>query len=119
MVTVDLIGFLITMRLIVFLIIAHCVGDYLFQSTYLAVNKGENKYLLFVHGVLYVFGIILTAHIFSIEISVLQILALFITHVITDHIKASGISTEALGEKKALIIDQAIHYLVLFLVFYL
>ena len=117
MVTVDLIGFLITMRLIVFLIIAHCVGDYLFQSTYLAVNKGENKYLLFVHGVLYAFGIILTAHIFSIKISVLQILALFITHIVADHIKASGVSVKVLGDKKALIVDQAVHYLVLFLVF--
>lgn len=117
MVTVDLIGFLITMRLVVFLIMAHCVGDYLFQSTYLAVNKGKDKYLLFVHSVLYVFGIILTAHVFSIEISVLQILTLFIAHMVADHIKASGISTKALGEKKALIVDQAIHYLVLFLVF--
>lgn len=119
MVTVDLIGFLITMRLVVFLIMAHCVGDYLFQNSYIAANKGKDKYLLFVHSVLYVFGIILTAHVFSIEISVLQILTLFITHMITDHIKAIGISTEALGEKKALIVDQVIHYLVLFLVFYL
>lgn len=119
MVTVDLIGFLITMRLVVFLIMAHCVGDYLFQNSYIAANKGKDKYLLFVHSVLYVFGIILTAHVFSIEISVLQILTLFITHMITDHIKAIGISIEALGEKKALIVDQVIHYLVLFLVFYL
>ena len=117
MVTVDLIGFLITMRLIVFLIIAHCVGGYLFQSTYLAVNKGKDKYLLFVHSVLYVFGIILTAYVFSIEISVLQILALFIAHMVTDHIKVSGVSVKALGDKKALILDQVIHYLVLFLVF--
>ena len=117
MVTVDLIGFLITMRLIVFLVIAHCVGDYLFQSTYLAVNKGKDKYLLFIHSVLYVFGVILTGYIFSIEISVLQILALFIAHMITDYIKASGVSVKALGDKKALIVDQVIHYLVLFLVF--
>ena len=117
MVTVDLIGFLITMRLIVFLVIGHCVGDYLFQSTYLAVNKGKDKYLLFIHSVLYVFGIILTAHVFSIEISVMQILIIFITHMITDHIKASGISVKVLGDKKALIVDQAVHYLVLFLVF--
>lgn len=117
MVTVDLIGFLITMRLVVFLIMAHCVGDYLFQSTYLAVNKGKDKYLLFVHSVLYVFGIILTTHVFSIEISVLQILIIFIAHMVADHIKASGVSVKALGDKKALIVDQAVHYLVLFLVF--
>ena len=117
MVTVDLIGFLITTRLIVFLIIAHCVGDYLFQNSYLAANKGKDKYLLFVHSTLYVFGVILTAYIFSIEISVLQILVLFIAHMVTDHIKASGVSVKALGDKKALILDQIIHYLVLFLVF--
>ena len=117
MVTVDLIGFLITMRLIIFLIIAHCVGDYLFQNSYLAANKGKDKYLLFVHSTLYVFGVILTAYIFSIEISVLQILVLFIAHMVTDHIKASGVSVKALGDKKALILDQIIHYLVLFLVF--
>lgn len=117
MVTVDLIGFLITMRLIVFLIIAHCVGDYLFQSTYLAVNKGKDKYLLFVHSVLYAFGVILTAYIFTIEISVLQILALFITHMIIDYSRTNNTVVEILGEKRVLIVDQIVHYLILFLVF--
>ena len=110
MVTVNMIGFLITLRMIIFLVIAHCVGDYLFQSSYLALNKGKDKYLLFVHSILYVFGIILTAYIFTIEITILQILVLFITHMIIDYF-------EILGEKRVLIVDQIVHYLILFLVF--
>ena len=117
MVTVDMVSFLITLRMIIFIIIGHCVGDYLFQSSYLALNKGKDKYLLFVHSVLYAFGVILTAYIFTIEISVLQILALFITHMIIDYTRTNNVIIVVLGEKGVLIVDQIMHYLILFLVF--
>ena len=117
MVTVDMIGFLITLRMIIFLVIAHCVGDYLFQSSYLALNKGKDKYLLFVHSILYAFGVILTAYIFTIEITILQILALFITHMIIDYSRTNNTVVEILGEKRVLVVDQIVHYLILFLVF--
>ena len=117
MVTVDMISFLITLRMIIFIIIGHCVGDYLFQSSYLALNKGKDKYLLFVHSILYAFGVILTAYIFTIEISILQILALFITHMIIDYSRTNNTVVEILGEKRVLVVDQIVHYLILFLVF--
>ena len=117
MVTVDMVSFLITLRMIIFIIIGHCVGDYLFQSSYLAVNKGKDKYLLFIHSVLYAFGVILTAYIFTIEISILQILALFITHMIIDYSRTNNTVVEILGEKRVLVVDQIVHYLILFLVF--
>ena len=117
MVTVDLISFLITLRMIIFIIIGHCVGDYLFQSSYLALNKGKDKYLLFVHSILYAFGVILTAYIFTIEITILQILALFITHMIIDYLRTNNTVVEILGEKRVLVVDQIVHYLILFLVF--
>ena len=117
MVTVDMVSFLITLRMIIFLVIAHCVGDYLFQSYYLALNKGKDKYSLFVHSVLYAFGIILTAYIFTIEITVLQILALFITHMIIDYSRTRDVIVGILGEKRVIIVDQIVHYLILFLVF--
>ncbi len=117
MVTVDMIGFLITLRMIIFLVIAHCVGDYLFQSSYLALNKGKDKYLLFVHSILYAFGVILTAYIFTIEITILQILGLFITHMIIDYSRTNNTVVEILGEKRVLVVDQIAHYLILFLVF--
>lgn len=117
MVTVDMVSFLITLRMIIFLVIAHCVGDYLFQSSYLALNKGKDKYLLFVHSILYAFGIILTAYIFTIEITILQILVLFITHMIIDYSRTKDTVIKILGEKRIIIIDQIVHYLILFLVF--
>ena len=117
MVTVDMISFLITLRMIIFIIIGHCVGDYLFQSSYLALNKGKDKYLLFVHSILYAFGVILTAYIFTIEITILQILALFITHMIIDYSRTNNTVVEILGEKRVLVVDQIVHYLILFLVF--
>ena len=117
MVTVDMVSFLITLRMIIFIIIGHCVGDYLFQSSYLALNKGKDKYLLFVHSILYAFGVILTAYIFTIEITILQILALFITHMIIDYSRTNNTVVEILGEKRVLVVDQIVHYLILFLVF--
>ena len=117
MVTVDMVSFLITLRMIIFIIIGHCVGDYLFQSSYLALNKGKDKYLLFVHSILYAFGVILTAYIFTIEITILQILALFITHMIIDYSRTNNTVVEILGEKRVIIVDKIVHYLILFLVF--
>lgn len=36
---------------------AHMVGDYLFQTEYLARNKGSSNYILLAHCVLYTFGV--------------------------------------------------------------
>ena len=38
---------------IIYIILCHCLGDYFFQTEYLAINKGSDNYILFVHCVTY------------------------------------------------------------------
>ena len=38
---------------LLFVLMAHMMGDYLFQSDYLAMNKGKDNYILLVHSILY------------------------------------------------------------------
>lgn len=103
---------------IMFVLIAHMTGDYLFQSNYLAVNKGKDNYLLLAHSVLYMFGIMIVAFVMGIELN-LTILALIgVIHFEVDYLKARGITTKWLGDKKALILDQVIHYVTLLALLY-
>lgn len=93
---------------------AHMVGDYLFQTEYLARNKGSSNYILLAHCVLYTFGVFFTGLIiYEIRLSFLALVILLISHIIIDYIKARGISTKYIGEEKALFLDQTLHYLVL------
>ena len=95
------------------LLFAHCLGDYLFQTDYLACNKGKDNYLLFVHGVLYTLAIFI---VFGTVISSLGYWIILLTHIPVDYVKARGITPKKYGDNGALAIDQLIHYLVLILV---
>ena len=83
---------------LIWIIICHCLGDYFFQTEYLALNKGKNNYLLFVHCVTYCVSFILK---FGLS---WKIYLIFIIHFFTDLLKAKYdyISLET---------DQIIHYL--------
>lgn len=97
-------------ELILQLLFAHCLGDYLFQTNYLASNKGKDNYLLFVHSVLYTLAVYL---VFGTTISYLGYWLILLTHIPIDYVKARGITPKKYGDNKALIIDQIIHYIVL------
>ncbi|MGL5507219.1 MAG: DUF3307 domain-containing protein, partial [Paraclostridium sp.] len=92
------------------LLFAHSLGDYFLQTDYLAMNKGKDKYILCIHAILYTLGI---AIIFGSEISTLWYWIILLSHIVVDYLKASGITVKKLGNKKALIIDQIIHYITL------
>lgn len=111
----------INLAFIIMVIMAHTTGDYLFQSDYLAANKGKDFYVLFVHCVLYTFGVFLVFTLFGINLNSIQLCAILIAHIPLDYLKASGKSVEWLGgSTTALLYDQLIHYLVLLaVVFYL
>ena len=83
---------------LIWIIICHCLGDYFFQTEYLALNKGKNNYFLFVHCVTYCVSFILK---FGLS---WKIYLIFIIHFFTDLLKAKYdyISLET---------DQIIHYL--------
>lgn len=96
------------------ILFAHCLGDYVFQTDYLAKNKGKDFYVLFVHSVLYTFAVGL---LFGNNIKEPLYWFILITHMILDYLKASKCTVNLFGsEKSALIVDQLSHYLILLLV---
>ena len=77
-------------------IICHIVGDYLFQTDYMAREKGKDWYVLFVHCVCYCVPFI---HVFGFSY---KILSLLVTHVIIDWMKIHHYTN--------IVIDQIAHY---------
>ena len=92
------------------LLFAHMLGDYFFQTDYIANNKGKDNYILFVHSILYTFGVFI---VFGSYITYLEYIFLIITHIIVDYIKARNITPKILGDVKALMLDQCLHYILL------
>lgn len=81
------------------ILMAHMAGDYLFQSDYLAQNKGKDWYILFVHCVLYCIPF---AFCFGIN---WKLAVLFGTHFVIDAGKARY-------NKFGLAVDQTLHYII-------
>lgn len=94
------------------ILFAHSLGDYFLQTNYLASNKGKDNYLLIIHSILYTFAVAL---IFKEEISQIGYWIILLTHIPVDYIKARNITPKLMGDKNALILDQAIHYITLVL----
>jgi hypothetical protein len=103
-------------KILLFVLMAHITGDYLFQSDYLAGNKGKDNYILLAHSVLYTVGVMIIAYIMGVELSEIKLLILSAVHFPIDYIKAKGITPKHTGNKNALILDQLIHYLTLLFV---
>ena len=92
-------------------IFAHCLGDYLFQTEYLAANKGKDNYILLMHSVLYVASVYF---IFGSAINMYWYYGLIVSHFIIDYVKARGYSVKWFkGYSNALIVDQALHFILL------
>ena len=104
-------------KVIVFVLMAHATGDYLFQTAHLAEDKGKDNYVLFVHSILYACGIMVIGYLMEYVVSVEQLALVAITLFPIDYITARGISPKYLGDKYALYVDQIIHYIILILVF--
>jgi hypothetical protein len=64
------------------IIMCHAVGDYLFQTDYMAAAKGKDWYVLFIHCLCYCVPF---AVVFGIDWRLVVMLAV---HVITDALKA-------------------------------
>ena len=90
------------MSKIIYLILCHLVGDYVLQCDFIAKTKGSNLYHLFVHCALYCLPFVL---LYGID---WKIGVLFASHIIIDVLKARF-------NKISYIIDQILHYIVLFI----
>ena len=85
------------MENIIKIIMCHAVGDYLFQTDYMAAEKGKDWYILFIHCVCYCVPF---AAVFGID---WRLVIMFAVHVVTDALKARY-------KMISLITDQFIHY---------
>ena len=90
------------MNNVIHLILCHLVGDYVLQCDFIAKTKGSNLYHLFVHCALYCLPFVL---LYGID---WKIGVLFVSHIIIDVLKARF-------NKISYIIDQILHYIVLFI----
>ena len=87
---------------VIHLILCHLVGDYVLQCDFIAKTKGSNLYHLFVHCALYCLPFVL---LYGID---WKIGVLFASHIIIDVLKARF-------NKISYMIDQILHYIVLFI----
>lgn len=101
---------------LLFVLMAHMTGDYLFQSDYLASNKGKDIYILLAHSPLYTVGVMVISYILNIELSLMDLFIILIIHLPIDYIKARGITPRYVGNRNALLLDQLIHYLTLIVI---
>ena len=89
-----------------FLVMLHLIGDYLFQTEFIASTKGENWYHLIVHSILYAVPFLFVVP------DVKAILALILTHIVID---ASKARYHLINYWE----DQMLHYIVLLVMAYL
>ena len=90
------------MNNVIHLMLCHLVGDYVLQCDFIAKTKGSNLYHLYVHCALYCLPFVL---LYGID---WKIGVLFASHIIIDVLKARF-------NKISYIIDQILHYIVLFI----
>jgi len=105
------------MMTILILIFAHCIGDYVFQSQFLATVKATNDFILSVHSILWAGVICLTMFMLGNEASYLDIIILFVGHFVIDRIKSrKEDKTFALTDD--LYFDQIAHMIQIMFVWY-
>jgi hypothetical protein len=68
------------------LIVAHMVGDYLFQNRWMALNKQKNIWICSLHALIYAISIMVICGWYDWRIAVV-----FISHLIIDHWCIGGI----------------------------
>lgn len=70
------------MKTLILFLMCHMIGDYVFQTDFIAKTKGSNWYHLFVHSILYCVPFAL---VFGIN---WQLAIIFAVHMIVDPLKA-------------------------------
>lgn len=95
-------------KLILSLVTAHMVGDYVFQNDFLANCKGKYKFILFVHSWLWSACVWIACSINNINISLYQFIFLVVVHMIIDKWKCNRVEHKL---TYYLWVDQALHML--------
>lgn len=95
------------------LVFAHLLADYPLQSDFLANMKGKNKIVLVSHAGIWTGTILLAVYLLGFEVTLFDVVTLFVVHAIADHLKAKpvGIYKKLDSLKGGLLLDQSIHIL--------
>jgi len=99
------------MSALLILLLSHFVGDYAFQTEYMAENKGKDNYILVAHVATWTFIVSTTALFIGVNFPDM-IIFLFVPHLIMDYIKARKLLwCKRVTPQQALTIDQSFHLL--------
>ncbi|MFH1841105.1 MAG: DUF3307 domain-containing protein [Candidatus Shapirobacteria bacterium] len=93
----------------IFSLAAHFVGDFAFQSGWMAVQKGKSWEISFYHAATYTAAFVL----FPTGLSALSLGIILISHLIIDHLGSNAKITKHLWQ------DQILHLLVIIAVRYI
>ncbi len=101
----------------IYLITAHFIADFALQNRWMADNKGKYCYIMFAHSIIYAGIICITLNYFNI-FHYWKFFALYGTHMIIDQAKCYMYNPKKSEKKnlKYLYIDQASHFVVLFII---
>lgn len=110
-----------------FLIFAHYVGDYVFQSEFLGVTKGISWYNLLVHCILYTGTVSFAFYLLGCHNLYPIIIILFISHMLIDKTKCIWVvhynknNDKGYGAYKGdiLYLDQSLHIIIIALLLFL
>ena len=101
------------MEKILWLLAGHLLGDFPFQSEWMAANKGSSWEINTYHALVYTASILIVAEIGGIYLPVQALLLLFTSHFFIDPLKARWKIIQNIWA------DQLIHFIVILLVFVL
>ncbi|KFL63784.1 DUF3307 domain-containing protein [Bacillus cereus ATCC 10876] len=119
----------LNVSLFIVLYIGHKIGDYLLQTDYQAVNKKDNWIALISHCFIYTLAVSIMAYVFVGFFNWTAIFILFISHIIIDrkiflnwwakNIKRIRDTEEPAVQPGLIELDQAFHYIILFIISFL
>lgn len=95
------------MTLIVILLFVHCLLDFCIQGKLIAENKAKSYFVLFIHAFVLGAGVWLARYFYDGNQSHLWLIALIISHGITDRWKMSHMDWDW-GPRN--LVDQGIHF---------
>lgn len=93
------------------LLFAHLLADYPLQGDFLANMKGKNHIILATHAAIWTGTICTALWIMGIDVTLLDVLWLFVVHAFQDYLKAKpvGIFKKWNPLGKGLLVDQLVH----------
>ncbi|MBO8156544.1 MAG: DUF3307 domain-containing protein [Bacillaceae bacterium] len=109
-----------------FLLVAHLIGDYLFQTNWMAMNKARRWDALMVHSIVYTGVISIVSWMTFGGLSMTGILIVFLSHLILDRrrfivwwVRRVMRTDETKVPWIVIVVDQVFHIMVLAIILYI